>query len=248
MRKKLFTFLAVVLVVVAIGATVIISASQKEQASDECKFLTDGDWAHYDENIGENLIISFNEDYSYYYHCECGEPVGSSDVLERFSYDKKKQKINLYGCDGEKEQIDVIYADEDSLCLKIDGEALTFKNRDSKLDVSLRECAEEYVNEDFLPLSVLSYKNGKITLAPYDYDGDARDSFADYIFTLKTSDDIKFISVNVKEEQGEETMEVYELTKEDRQYVGEYYTGGFVEINGEGKVSAVVFYGELIIW
>lgn len=248
MSKKLLTFLAVALSIVAVVVTVIICASPKEQQSDECKFLTDGDWVHYDENIGENLIISFNEDYNYYYHCECGEPVGASDVLERFSYNKKKQQINLYGCDGEKAQIDVIYADNDSLCLKIDGEALTFKNRDSKLEVSLRECAEEYVKEGALPLTVLSFEKGKITLAPYNYDGDARDSFADYIFTLDTTDDISFVSVSVKEERGEETMEVYELTKEDHQYVGEYYTGGFVEINGEGKVSSVVFYGELIIW
>ena len=40
---------------------------------------------------------------------------------------------------------------------------------------------------------------------------------------------------------------VKELVEEDYQYIGEYYTGGYLEVSEEGTVKSIVFYGELII-
>ena len=48
-------------------------------------------WYHFDEVTGENEKMSFNEDGSFYWGCECGEPIGDSDLLELYDYDAKKK-------------------------------------------------------------------------------------------------------------------------------------------------------------
>ncbi len=225
-------------------------SNEKTIYADASKYLIEGDWSRYDDNIGEALNITFTEDGEYYYSCDCGEPVGNSDIYDSYSYDKESKTIILSCCDGEKDEIRIMYADDDYLMLSIEDEAHIFKNNNSKLNNAVHESAQQYVPEgESAVLTVLAYEDGIFTVAPYNYDHDARRSFKDRIYTLEADDDIYFHWAAVTVENDEEAyVEEYRLDKEDISHIGEYFTYGYLAIGEDGQVEQITFYGETWIY
>lgn len=103
----------------------ILGGCQKKTASPEdVEFLTGSKyWYHYNEVTGENEKMHFDEDFSFYWGCECGEPIGDSDCYELYDYDKETSIIRLYNeYDDMTMELEVLDYNEDSLSLRIDGE------------------------------------------------------------------------------------------------------------------------------
>ena len=223
---------------------------KKVSSADAGKYLVEGDWSRRDENLGEALNITFTKDGEYYYNCDCGEPVGNSDIYDSYEYDKETQTIKLSGCDGEKDEIKVLYADSNYLFLMIDGCAHIFNNSLSKSEEPYHKDAEPYMPRGASALvAVLSYEDGVLTIAPYDYDGDAKKMFTDRIYTLEADDDIYFHTVSVTvENEIEVYMEEFRLDDEDVSHIGEYFTHGYMSIGEDGQVEQITFYGETIIY
>lgn len=111
-----------------------------------------------------------------------------------------------------------------------------------------RICALEYTGTEELSkpcLSILDYNDGILTVSSYNYENDAAENFE--IWTFPASENISFSTVTVTIENGNETLEHTVLSEDDYEYIGEFYTSGYLEINYDGQVESVVFYGEVII-
>ncbi|MDO4746063.1 MAG: hypothetical protein Q4B18_05885 [Bacillota bacterium] len=115
--------LVVCLILIA-GLAVMAGCGGQKASAEDVKFLTSAEyWYFYDEVIGENEKMHFSEDFSFYWGCECGEPVGDSDLYELFDYDKETQVIKLYnGFDNSSMELKVLDYSDSHLTLEIEGE------------------------------------------------------------------------------------------------------------------------------
>lgn len=110
---------------------------------------------------------------------------------------------------------------------------------------NLHNAAKEYIDTDLPCLSILEYENNVLTVSSHDYDGDAKDDFK--LWKLNCTDNITFKCITVVDDKGDVTVDNIAIPAEEYQYIGEYYTGGYVELNTNGEVSCVSFYGDTII-
>lgn len=221
--------------------------TQKPFDPEISQLLWDADWVRYDFNIGEDVLIRFGEDGSYVYRCDCGEPVGNSDIYDSYSYDPEERVITLQG-GGRRDWIQVLYLDNSYLCLQFSDGTVAFRNRNTKIDDSVRDCARQYIPSDaILCLTVLGYEDGLLTVAPYEYDADAASQWDSMVTTLPAADDIAFTSISITVEGEQEEMLAVTLPESDRTHVGEFYTSGFLKLDKNGIVTGVYFYGETII-
>ena len=238
--KKWMLMLLAVLLVVFCGCTA------EEAVSDDCEFLTRGNWEGNDTQCVN--VIDFDEDGSFSNWCYCGSPIGDSDLTERFLYRASDRAILLLDPEGETfETGTVLYADDWYLVVDLWGRTYVYENLNEERP-TVRPCAQELVGTDEITkpcLHILGYENGMLTVSSYDYDGDAE---ADYEkWTLPVREDVVFTSVAVNVVGDAETVEFLKLSESDYEHIGEFYTGGYVEIDGYGEVASVVFYGELIV-
>ena len=215
--------------------------------SDDCEFLTNADWVGTDEYCTNSIY--FSEDGAFGFSCACGNPVGNSDVAERFIYNGKENTVTLYDCDNEKiDQGTVLYADEAYLIIDIWDGVYVFENQSSYIP-KVHNSAIQYTGTETLTkpcLTVLGLSDGILTVSSYNYDGDASDMYKTW--ELEVSDDVRYTSVSVTVENDIATVEEIALSDKDTQNIGEIYTGGYFGFSSDGKVDSVVFYGELIIY
>ena len=248
-NKKPFIII-ILLAAVLIGAGVIIAQCLMfGSASEPHPYLSAGRWAHYDEIIGENLNITFGEDGGYFYACDCGEPVGDSDIYDSYKYNSKTGVITLSGPDGEKAEAKLVYCDKYYLALVIDGAFSLFENTDCPVVDQPHESAAHYIPENAPLLAVLAFDSEKrsLTVAPYDYDGDAADLFEDAVTDLDFSEQLDFYDVSVRVENGEASVTKTPVMPYKYNLIGEDYSHGYVTFDDEGRVTGAVFYGELIV-
>ena len=214
---------------------------------DDCDFLIDANWEGNDTQCVN--VIKFKEDGGFSNWCYCGSPVGYGDICESFRYSSKDRTIFLL--DDKKEIIEtgkVLYVDDLYLIVDLWGRCYVYENLDMECPKP-HLCALEYTKTEEMTkpcLTVLGYENGMLTVSSYDYDGDAASDFE--VWTLPVSEDFSCSTVSVTVENDVVSLETAELTESDYAYLGEYYTGGYIEMNRDGEVSNIVFYGELIIW
>ena len=128
------------------------------------------------------------------------------------------------------------------------GRCYVYENLDSNRPIP-HSSALEYTGTEELSkpfLRILGYENGMLTVTNYDYEKDTASDFE--LWTLPAQEDISFSEVLVTIENGKETIEVTTLTEEDYENLGEFYTAGYVEMNRDGEVASIVFYGDTIIY
>ncbi|MBR4881498.1 MAG: hypothetical protein IKU19_06155, partial [Clostridia bacterium] len=189
--------------------------------------------------------ISFKADGGFSYWCSCGSAVDNYDLYDSFEY--KDDVITVKGCDGDA-SMKVIYYDEFYLCLYLEaeGECRVFADESyANADYTEHDPAT-FVNDGWAELYVLDYDGNELTLAPIGYDGDAKAEFEEYIRKIKVSDDVEFYSVSTVD-NGVITTEHFKLEETDEEFIGEYYTGGFVNFDVDGDIKYVVFYGKTTI-
>ena len=221
----------------------LCSCSLKE--SDNCDFLIEANWEGNDAQCVN--VISFKEDGGFSNWCYCGSPVGDGDMVEGFRYRASDKTIQLL---DEKNKVmetgTIQYVDDNYLIVDLWNRCYVYENMNVERPTP-KSCALEYVGTEEISkpyLHILGYENGMLTVSSYDYDKDASANFETW--TLPVQKDIVFLDVSVMVENKTENVEVSQLTKEDYEYIGEFYTNGYVEMNHEGEVASVVFYGETI--
>ena len=221
--------------------------SIKKEDIPHYEFVSNTSWESNTESCTYSL--SFGEGLTFSNSCSCGNPVGASDVAESYRYDTKTNALTIIDCDGEQlEKGKIIYVDDHFLILDLWDETVVYENTKNPLPEP-HEIAAEYVNLDErtkAQLSVLGFEDGVLTLSAYDYDGDAADNYKK--FRLAADDDIEFTTVSVTIKGDDVSVEASTLTEDDYKNIGEFYHGGYVDIDSDGCIKSIVFYGELIIY
>lgn len=213
---------------------------------DDCDFLKNAKWEGNDAQCVN--VIRFKQDGGFSNWCYCGSPVGDGDITESFSYHADEKTVRLYDDGGRLvETGKILYADQSYLIIDLWSRVYVYENLDAyRPKVALEAIEPTGVEEMTKPyLTVLDFDGKILKVSSYNYDKDADSDFE--VWQLEASEDIQFTSVSVKFENGVCSVENHTLTQEETETVGDSYTTGFFEIDREGKVKSVVFYGELII-
>ena len=227
------------------SAMLLCGCSINDLPNDDCDFLIEANWEGNDSQCVN--VISFKEDGGFSNWCYCGSPVGDSDIVESFRYRASDKTIHLLDDSDTVLEIGSIqYVDDMYLIVDIWDRCYVYENMDEER-IKPKSCAVDYIGteERSKPyLQILGFENGKLTVSSYDYDNDAAASFDTW--TLSAQEGIVFSEVIVTVENGVETFEISQLTETDYEYIGEFYTTGYIEMNDEGEVESVIFYGEII--
>lgn len=240
MKNRLF-----ILCTTIVFSLFLLTGCHKEQA----EFLTASEyWYHYDEVTGENEKMRFNEDFTFYWGCECGEPIGDSDCYELFDYDNETSIIRLYnGYDDMSMELELLDYSDYHILLKIEGEIKAYTYSDTGIEL---ENSEKYMSGYSGEFTFLEADTEEIILGPFDYDGDVE--YPDNATkTYKFADDAEFHTLftftQIKDgEVDENTVDYEEITIEEALYHIEYGAGGFVWFDDELQVNKILIYGATI--
>lgn len=215
-------------------------------SAQDAAFLTSTEyWWRYDEVTGEYEKMCFSEDLSFYWGCECGEPIGASDIYDRYAYDEKTNTIKLYSGDDETSmQMTVLDYSDYHLLLEIDGEIKDYTYLRSDMYI---EDAETYISGYNMFGWFIESDGKEAVVGPFNYDGDieypdnAMKAYAiskeAVFYDLQTE-----TRLNVKE--NEETMDVsYEkLTRGEG--LSRMENGfAFIWFNDAMEIEKVIYYG-----
>lgn len=247
-NKSIIIIILMAVVLLGVGV-ILVQCYLFAGASDAHPYLSAGDWSRIDEVTGEGLNITFTEDGEYFYACDCGEPVGDSDLYDSYAYNAKTGIITLSGPDGEKAEAKLVYCDDNYLCLVIDQAFELFEDLDSPPAAEPHESALNMLPEASPALAILGFDKEKntLTVAPGNYDRDAAESFKDAVTELELSERPDFYNVSVIIENGEARVSKSPIMPKSYAAIGEDYTYGYVTFDDEGRVNGAVFYGETVI-
>ena len=216
----------------------------------DVEFLTASEyWYHYDEVTGESEKMSFNDDFSFYWGCECGEPVGDSDCYEMYDYDKESSVIKLYnGYDDMSMDVEVLGYSDYNLLLKIDGEIKNYTYAETGLEIA---DGEKYLSGYSGEFSIIGGNDEEIELGPFDYDGDIEYP-ENAVISYEPADDAKAYTLYtykhiVDGELVENSTDYQQLSFEEFAENLEYGGHGFVWFNDEMQIEKILFYGENIL-
>lgn len=260
--KKLFASVVAGAMVISLmactpgNAEELIEQGEEFELPEDAVFLTENEWAYYDPNIGEAETLLFSKEGEYYYNCECGEPIGASDMYDVWEYDAKTQSITVKSLSDEEMEdqiIQILKSEEYRLVLKMDGKVKAFEAYNNwYYSPEIHYECTEYFEGYSARLSFTGIEGNTITVAPYYYDGDVsehREMQSEEIL----AEGAKFYELHVdtisKEGEEKSTFEYTELTAEDVQLMIESGGGnGYVWYNEDLEIEKILFYGELIVY
>lgn len=214
--------------------------------------LTDVKWYFYDEDLGEHLVLRLGSDGSFTYSCQCGEPVGDSDLYDSYTYDGETGNIVLNGGD-ESMEIKVISHNEAHLLVEIDGDVKDFGVEEFALiNTDFTELAD-YLQEYDSYSSVVKVADGVLTASHpgYDPQGDwVEDGLEEYAM----AENITFYELNLRGWVDVEDGEIVDSKVEVGHYqvpddvIADMADGcalaGFLWFNENLEVEHVLFFGE----
>lgn len=225
------------------------SCNSQTASSEDIEFLTSSDyWYHYDEVTGESEKMSFNDDFTFYWGCVCGEPVNNSDCYELFDYDKETSIIKLYNdYDDMSMELEVLDYSDYHILLRMDGKIKDYTYSETGLDVI---DSEKYMSGYSGEFSILDGNTDEVVLGPFNYDGDIEYP-ANALRTYKLSDDIKteVLSTFTHIKNGEvieNTIDHKEIDIEEALYHIEHDGYGFIWFDDNLQVSKILIYGATI--
>lgn len=227
----------------------ITGCGDRTASAKDIEFLTASEyWYHYDEVTGESEKMRFGEDFTFYWGCVCGEPIGNSDCYELFDYDKETSMIKLYNdYDDMFMELEVLDYSDYHILLRIDGKIKDYTYSETGLDVV---DSEKYLAGYSGEFSMLDGNAEEVVLGPYDYDGDEK--YPDNAKkTYKFADDVKaqtlFTFTHIKDgKMIENTVDYKEISMKDALYHIEYSGYGFIWFDDNMQVSKILFYGATI--
>lgn len=251
MKNVLISLLFFVQMIVMTGCT---QETQKEDNKESTGF-TDKEWIFYDEVTAEHLCLNLSSDGSYSYHCQCGEPVGDSDLYDKYEYDSETGMITLLNdSDDATDEMKVLDYNEYHLMVEIDDEIKDFclYELDTTSNFYSQE-AESYLEGYESRCTVVDIKDGKIIYGPVNYDPEGayeNGPFEEYemaetvpVFDLAIQ---RYNSIH----DGEEYEEFYDVafTEIKEEEIGRILDLGagtaFLWFDEELKVEKIVFWGE----
>ncbi len=226
------------------GSDITTEEYTEPEIDPELAFLTEHEWIR---NVNCEEHINFDRDGYFSYWCSCGSPVDNYDLYDSFEY--TDGVIYVKGYDEEDTLMKVIYYDKNYLCLYLEAEkeCRVFIDEDIANDPYVEHQNEIYSGEGWLGIDILGYDGEKLKAAPYNYDRDAHNEFKQYIREIPVSEDIEFYSVTTVDDNGAVTTEHFKLDEENIGYIGEHYTSGYAQLNAEGRIKYMVFYGKTTI-
>lgn len=244
-KYKVFAICAAV-----IFSSFLLNGCEKGTASTkDVEFLTASEyWYHYDEVTGESEKMSFHDDFTFYWGCECGEPIGDSDCYELYDYDKETSIIKFYNdYDDMQMELEVLDYSDYHLLLKIDGEIKNYTYSNSDLEVV---DSEKYMDGYSGEFAVIDGSTEEIVLGPYDYDGDVvypENAIRTYPLAENVEVSTLFEFTKIKDgEMVENTVDYQEIDVEEAAMNMEYGGYVFVWFNDNMEVSRILFYGATI--
>ena len=245
--KKLLT-MAIALTLGLSALFVLTGCDGGKTSAKDVEFLTKADyWYCWDEVTGETEKMNFREDFTFYWGCECGEPVGASDCYELFDYDKETGMIHLYnGYDDMTMDMEVLDYSDYHLLLKIDGEIKDYTHVDYEYEVPN---SEKYLSGYTMAAYIPEGDMDGAVLTHYGYDGDV-----DYPENVKKTypfaEDAEFydLQVNVLYKDGliaKDETTYRELTREEA-VDAMTSTSGFIWLNDNLEITKMTYYGAII--
>lgn len=242
MKKRITAF--------ALAGMMALSGCAGDRLSEMEIFMTGNQWYHFNQVAGENEKLTFGEDRLFMYNCECGEPVGNSDLYDTFHYEGGN--IILSGVDEEDWVVPVLTYSDYHMILNVDGQIIDFLNEEyagevPRIDMKYEELIDGYTGF----YSVISAKDDVVTLNLPGYDGDIkeqRELKEEYVL----DENCEFINMDIYREVSNDgdykEVTVDELTSEEAKEFMEYGAAAFVWMDENLEVQKMMFWGERIIY
>ena len=240
MKRKLTLILLLAMTILLLCSC----GNSRKASAEDVEFLIEADcWYHYNE-VSCNEKMRFSDDFSFYWGCECGEPVGDSDLYELYDYDSETRTIRLYNdYDNSSMELKVLDYSDYHLLLEYDGEIKDYLYIDPNLYI---EESETYLSGYDLYATVIEEENGSVILGPFNYDGDIE--YPDNAMkSYSLAENVQFFDLDVEttvkndEEQTKVSYREIASCPEDASSV-------FVWLNSEMEIEKMVFYGALTVW
>ena len=237
-------------IMLIICMTALAGCGGNQGVGRDAEFLTASDcWWFYDEVTGESEKMRFKDDGTFYWGCECGEPIGYSDMLELYEYDRDTQTVKLYnGYDDTSMEMKVLDYSDYHLLLEQDGEIKGYTSTETGIDVAN---SEKYFNGYNMMGWIVDVNNGQAVVGPYDYDGDVE--YPDNAMkAYDLAENIVFYDVQVRkviyDDGGEDCEITYdEMNREDGMEAMEG-SFGFIWFNDNMEIEKFTCFGEIINW
>lgn len=260
-------FIYYVLIVISILVLVGCSSENRAKSPKKAKFkivdetykiLVNGEWKHYDSNLGENLCISFLKNGEFYYHCECGEPVGDSDCYDKYEY-KKGGKLRIYMSEdkNDNKEIKILHYNDKCLNIELDGENIEFynakKSDNTFVHMYMYGCEkcnkelEKYSGYD----SVISIdkKSNEMIVAPFDYEKGKDDK--GYLRFVKLADNVQIYKLDIASETDDAgNLKEHKCSykkvddKDIEKTIDTFSKCALITYNKNAEVDKVIFYKE----
>lgn len=207
-------------------------------------------WYFYNEVIGESEVLTLREDGSFSYNCQCGEPIGDADLYDQYYYDLKNSNLHIYFDDEEYMDMKVHKINEHQLMVTSEDRIKVFTPGFINDDMTYFG-EEEHLSGYNGYFTVMSIADGKVKLAPFDYDGDveyAKEAFSEY----DLAENAKFfdMQVNTKMDDNGEVHKTHyqEISKDEAaSLLKDSTANGFVWLGEDFTVEKIVFYGQSIV-
>ena len=218
-------------------------------SKDDVKFLTKVDtWYFFNPQTFENEVISFSEDFNFYWGCECGEYIGDSDIYKKYDYDKDEQVIIVYnGYDNNKKRVKVIDYSDYHLMIELDGvikdfipyaTSYEFAEDDTGKYLDIIKGYNSYV-------TTMEVQGSGLVVGPADYDGDL-EYFEEDFTTYMASKDIEFYNYSYEWINGKESVDYRKMSMDEGLAAFES-SSAFIWFNKNMEISKVMYYGSLIV-
>ena len=244
----------IVCILLIAGLAVFAGCSSERTASPkDVEFLTASDyWWFYDAVSGESEKMSFSEDFTFYWGCACGEPIGASDLYELYDYDKETQIITLYNdYDNTSMKMKVLDYNDYHILLEIDGIIKDYTSMEGMYGEPYIENLAEYLGGYNMYAWFIEGQGRSVVVGPYDYDGDIE--YPDNAFkNYPLSYDIEFYDLQVTTVEDVDTGEaeqdvLYEQLTEREGFERLESGFGFIWFNDEMEIEKITFYGSICI-
>ncbi|PQD94840.1 hypothetical protein CYL18_12825 [Pradoshia eiseniae] len=239
--KKVISIVAVLVFILSLSSC---GKSARVASPRDIEFLTGTEaWYYYNPITYENEKMSFTEDFGFYWGCECGEPIGDSDLYEVFDYDNDKKKLRLYNnYDNSTKTIEVISYNDYHLMLKIDGVVKDFVPYSCSFDF---DYDKEYIKDYSSYVTTMEVQGLGLVVGPFNYDGDV--GYPDEAFdTYMMSEDIEFYDYSYESINGKVNTKYKKLSMAEGLDAFES-SSAFIWFNKNMEISKVMYYGSLIV-
>ena len=229
--------------------------NEGQEANTISEDFVDKEWLFYDEVTSEHLCLKLGSDGTYSYHCQCGEPVGDSDLYDRYEYNKEAGVITLSSeSDDAAAEITVLDYNEYHLMVEIDGEVKDFVLYEQDTTSNFYSFdGESYLEGYESRCTVVDISDGKIVYGPVNYDPEGayeNGPFEEYEMTENVPVFDLFIQRYNSIQDGEEYEEFYdvaftEIGEEEIGYILDAGAGAaYLWFDEDMKVEKIVFWGE----